>query len=89
MIIEKKTWPEYFEKILSGDKTFELRLADWECNIGDTLVLKEWDPKTKSYTGRKVEKIVTYVAKTKDADKWNMFSKEDIEKFGFQIISFK
>jgi len=26
--IEKKVWPEYFKAILSGDKKFELRLAD-------------------------------------------------------------
>jgi hypothetical protein len=89
MTIEKKAWPEYFEKILSGDKTFELRLADWKCNIGDTLILKEWDPKTKRYTGRQVKKTVTYVAKTKNAENLGMFSKEDIDKYGFQIIAFK
>jgi len=37
----KKIWPKYFQKILEGDKTFELRLADFECNPGDILVLKE------------------------------------------------
>lgn len=89
MIIEKKTWPEYFEKVLSGDKNFEFRLADWECNVGDTLVLKEYDPKTKEYTGRKIEKLVTYVFKTKGAENWGMWTKEEIDKYGFQIISFK
>ncbi len=89
MLIEKKIWPEYFNKIESGDKTFELRLADWECNIGDTLVLKEWDPETKTYTGREIKKTVTYVLKTKNAQEWGMWSKEDIDKFGFQIISLK
>ena len=86
MIIEKKVWPEFFNKILLGDKTFELRLADFSCNKGDTLILHEWDPKTKLYTGRKMEKKVTYVIKTKDEKFW---SPEDIDKYGFQIISFK
>jgi hypothetical protein len=86
MKIEKKTWPEYFKKVLSGEKNFELRLADWECKPGDTLVLREWDPKTKEYTGRQIEKEVTYVAKTKDI---KFFSKEDAEKYGYQIISLK
>ena len=86
MKIEKKIWPEYFSRILSGEKTFELRLADWEFKVGDVLVLKEWDPKTKEYTGREIEKEITYVLKTKDIHLW---PEEDIEKYGFQIISIK
>ncbi len=86
MKIEKKIWVKPFQKILDGKKTYELRLADWECNEGDILVLKEWNPDTKEYTGRVIEKQVTYVGKTKDLKYW---SKEEIEKFGFQIISFK
>ena len=86
MKIEKKTWPEAFQRILDGDKKFELRLADWECKEGDMLVLKEWNPETKEYTGREVEKEVTYVVRTKDMPDY--FTKEDVEKYGFQIISF-
>ena len=86
MKIEKKTWPDLFEKIISGEKTFELRLADWECQPGDILVLREWDPETKQYTGRQIEKKVTFRIKTKDL---KFFPKEDIEKYGWQIIGFK
>lgn len=39
--IHKKVWSEYFEKIISGKKKLELRLADFEVNEGDTLVLEE------------------------------------------------
>ena len=83
MEIKKKVWPEYFQKILDGKKKFELRLADFECNKGDILVLEEWNPETKEYTGRSIKKNVEYVIKTKDTKFW---SKEDIEKYGFQII---
>ena len=86
MKIEKKVWPEYFQKIIDGVKKYELRLADFECNPGDILVLREWNPKTKEYTGRVVEKTVTYVGKTKGQTFW---PKEDVEKYGFQIIAFK
>ncbi len=86
MKIEKKIWPKYFDKIISGDKNFELRLADWECVPGDVLVLREWSPETNLYTGRVVEKQVTYVLKTKDIDMWPY---EDVVKYGYQIISFK
>jgi len=84
--IEKKVWPEYFRAIIDGKKTYELRLADFECKEGDILVLNEWNPDTKEYTGRKIEKTVTYVGKTKGLSFW---SKEDIDKYGYQIIAFK
>ena len=64
--IEKKVWPEYFQEILDGKKTYELRLADFDIQEGDILILKEWDPETKEYSGRAIEKKVTYVGKTKD-----------------------
>lgn len=86
MTIEKKIWPEYFQKILDGEKTYELRLADFDCQPGDTLVLKEWDPKTGSYSGREISKEVGYVGKTKDMTFW---PKEEVEKYGYQIISLK
>jgi len=86
MRIEKKIWPEFFDKISSGEKKFELRLADWECAPGDILVLREWDPAQKEYTGRVLEKEVTYVLKTKDV---KFFTPEEVQKYGWQIISFK
>ena len=85
MRIEKKVWPQYFAKILSGEKNLELRLADFDCNPDDILVLKEWDPETKEYTGQEIEKKVTYVIKTKDVRFW---PEEDVDKYGFQVISF-
>lgn len=82
---EKKIYPEYFQKIIVGEKNFELRLADWECQAGDILVLREWDPLMQTYTGRSLEKTVTYVLKTKDV---KLYPPEAVEKFGYQIISF-
>lgn len=86
MLIRKKVWKKYFEKILSGEKKFELRLADFNVRAGDTLVLEEWDEIKGEYTGRKVEKRIGYVLRTKDLKFW---SEEDINKYGYQIIQFK
>jgi len=63
--IKKKIWPEYFDAVASGKKKWELRLNDFEINDGDVLVLEEWSPKTKEYTGRFIEKKVTRVSKFK------------------------
>ena len=60
-IVKKKIWPEYFEEVVSGKKNFEVRLNDFDISEGDTFILEEWDPNTKSYTGRNIEKKVTYV----------------------------
>ena len=84
--IHKKVQREYFEKIISGKKKLELRLADFEVNEGDTLVLEEWDKDKKEYTGRKVEVIANYILKTKGQTFW---SPEEVEKHGFQIIQFE
>lgn len=86
MKIEKKVWPEYFQKIIDGVKKYEVRLNDFECHQGDELILKEWNPKTREYTGREVIKKVTYLVKTKDIKFW---SESDIDKYGLQIISFE
>lgn len=78
--IKKKTWPKYFQEILEGKKKFEVRLADFDIKEGDVLILEEYDPKTKSYTGRTIKKKVNFVTKFNPID---FNSLEDIKKFGF------
>lgn len=56
-----KTWPEYFEAILSGAKTFEFRKNDRNFQVGDTLRLREYSPGPDEYTGREVDRLVTYM----------------------------
>jgi len=87
--IEKKVWPEYFQQIVDDKKTFEVRLNDFEIEEGDVLVLKEWDPKTVSYTGREIEKEVGYVGKWKIEELEKFWPREDIDNKGIQVISLK
>ena len=84
-IITKKIQPQYFDAVLSGKKKYELRLNDFDINEGDTLILKEWDPKTKDYTGREISKQVTYVAKFKIDELF--WPESEIKEKGIQIIS--
>lgn len=63
MIHELKLLKEYFEDVLLGLKTFELRKNDRNYKVGDILVLREYDQIEEDYTGRKVKRVVTYILK--------------------------
>ena len=58
---ELKVWIEYFNPLLSGDKTFEVRKDDRDFAVGDSLYLREYDSEKKKFTGRKIFKTVTYI----------------------------
>jgi hypothetical protein len=85
MIIRKKTWMPYFQEIFECKKTFDARLANFDCKVGDTLVLEEYDQINKKYTGRKIKKEITFILNTKTQKFW---SQSDIKKHGLLIISF-
>lgn len=51
-----KIQPDYFKAVFMGTKTFEIRKNDRGYKAGDVLILKEWVPETKRYTGK-----VTYI----------------------------
>lgn len=84
-MIKKKIHPIYFDAIVSGKKKYELRLNDFDVQEGDVLLLEEWDPDIKKYTGRSIKKRVTYVGKFRID---NLFWPEkQIKEKGLQILS--
>lgn len=83
-VVKKKTWPESFEAIKSGKKKCDLRLDDFDIEEGDTLVLEEWDPKSGTYTGRRMERKVSHVFKF-ELDKYGQ--EDEIKEKGLQVIS--
>ncbi len=56
-----KTWPQYFDVILSGEKTFEIRRNDRGFAVGDVLMLYEFEPGRKFMSGRECVRVVTYI----------------------------
>lgn len=56
-----KTWPMYFQPMVEGHKTFELRKNDRDFRVGDVLELREYDLANDHYSGRFIEVVVTYV----------------------------
>ena len=47
-----KSWPQYFDLMMSGDKNFELRKNDRDYQVGDVCQFFEWN-KEKGLTGRR------------------------------------
>ena len=60
-IHELKSWPQFFTRVISGEKTFELRVNDRDFKLGDFLFLREYDPQTEQYSGRFQYARITYI----------------------------
>jgi hypothetical protein len=85
-IIKKKIPLDFYELVNSNKKNFELRLNDFQINEGDVIILEEWDPKTKEYTGRQIEREVGYILRFK----LNDFGQEKlIKEKGIVVFSLK
>lgn len=84
--ITKKITTEWYEAILDGSKTYELRLADFDIKEGDTLRLEEWTGTgdDKIPTGRSLEKKVNHLRKV-DLKSWVKEQPELLED-GFYVI---
>jgi ASC-1-like (ASCH) protein len=84
-LIKKKINHKYFNLVKLGKKKFELRLADFKIKPGDILILQEWNPKTKKYTGRELKKKVNFILKFKLND---FGQAQEIKKKGLYVIQF-
>lgn len=59
MTHELKAYPKYFQETIEGNKPFEIRKNDRNFQVGDVLILKEWD--NIKYSGREIGAVVRYV----------------------------
>lgn len=76
-------WPAEFEAALSSKKKIDIRVADFAISEGDTLILEEWNPETKRYTGRTLAKKAGFVMKFSIDD---YGQREEIENKGLYAI---
>lgn len=76
--IEKKILPGFFADVVNGDKTFEVRKDEDNIQVGDKLLLREWNG--SSYTGKVFECEVAYVLR--NVDKYGLMN-------GYCIIGIK
>lgn len=57
-----KSWPEYYRPVVSGEKTFEVRVGDDRVyQVGDLIDMVEIDKDTRQPTGAHATREITYV----------------------------
>lgn len=57
-----KSWPQYFSKMISGQKRHDMRnKRDRKYMVGDKMLLREFDPFGGGYTGRWGIFLITYI----------------------------
>lgn len=69
---ELKIDPLYFEAVLSGSKTFEIRKNDRNFQTGDTVLLREYGE--YYYTGRKYIAEIGYISSYEQKQGYIVFS---------------
>ena len=61
-----KSWSMFFEDIVSGERTSDIRdFRDRNYQVGDIVTLQEFDPVKFRYTGREVDVLITYIQRNK------------------------
>lgn len=71
---ELKLREQFYGSVLAGLKTFEVRFNDRNYQVGDVLVLKEWDWVQERFSGREIEKEVTYITNYEQKDGYIVMS---------------
>lgn len=57
-----KSWPWFFEPMCKGIKKHDMRdKRDRDYKVGDRMLLREFDPRNGTYTGREAIALITYI----------------------------
>lgn len=81
-----KSWSMFFEDILSGERTSDIRFNDRRYAVGDTMLLREFNPVNSTYTGREQMVLITYMQQNKSNP---CAISRDALKDGFAVLSIK
>lgn len=58
---ELQLWPTCFSAVSAGTKPFDVRENDADFQVGDALLIREYDPDTRTYSGQTLLRWVSYV----------------------------
>lgn len=75
---ELKITSEFFEAVKDGRKKFEIRKNDRNYNVGDILVLLEYDKYYEAFTGEKITVEISYMTDYAQQDGYVVLGIEEI-----------
>jgi len=58
-----KVWTKQFDAVRRGAKTHEVRKGDKDYRAGDIIILREFDPNERVYTGKCIEVQITFTTR--------------------------
>lgn len=82
---ELKILPEYYRAIIEGQKTFEIRNNDRNFQVGDYLILKEFND--EKYTRQWVAVKVTYITNYEQKEGYVVIGIKLDEDYGRGVYS--
>lgn len=85
---ELKIVQEYFKAVKDGRKKFEIRKNDRDYNVGDILVLLEYDKYYEAFTGEKITVEITYLTGYAQQNDYVVLGIEEIQE-GEELIEIK
>lgn len=82
MTHELKIWPEFYQRVADGSKTFELRRNDRHFQMVDTVHLKEFNPRDTDIANPKgkftgvpdINRTIGFILPVPDSDNLVVFS---------------
>lgn len=58
-----KCWTEYFDAVARGAKTCEVRVDDRDYDVGDVILLRDYDRAARRYLDRELRLEITHIAR--------------------------
>ena len=75
-----KIEPSYYEAVLDGDKTFEIRYNDRGYQKGDTIILGVWENGSYNTKYPRLGCVITYVTGYAQKENWVVFGITNVEQ---------
>lgn len=75
-----KITPQYYKEVANGTKTFEIRKNDRNYQMGDIVILREYNEGTEDYTGNELSFKIGFITSYGQVNDYVVFSIQPLEQ---------